>query len=116
MTIRGKPLQYVHTTCTAKDAAHLFSSAWTTEVITVMSVFLAITGRYRSFEFFLDMMTTSGLYPKTIRRKPLQHTNTVRSAIEAALVFVSARTSEVLTDLLRFSSESPVEIGLSSSL
>ena len=71
-TIQGKPLQYNSTILTAKEAAHVFGSARTTEALTVLTVFLEIAGRDRSIEFFFSMKTTSALYQKTIQGKPLQ--------------------------------------------
>ena len=100
--IQGKPLQNINTMHTAKEAAHVIGSARTTEVFTLMTVFLEIAGRDRSFEFSLNMQTISALYPKTIQGKPLQYINTMRTAKEAAHVIGSARTTEVLTVLTVF--------------
>ena len=69
-TIQGKPLQYINTMRTAKEAAHVFGSARTTEVLTGMTVFLGIAGRDRSLEFSLYMKTTFALYQMTIQGKP----------------------------------------------
>ena len=86
----------MNTMRTAKEVAHVFGSARTTEVLTVLTVFLGIAGRDRSIKFSLNMKTNSSLYPKTIQGKPIQYINTMRSSKEAAHVFSSARTTEVL--------------------
>ena len=101
-TIQGKPLPYINTVRSAKEAARVFCSARTTEVLTVMTVFLGIAGRDRSIEFFFYMKTTSALYQKTIQGKPLQYINTMRTAKEAAFVFGNPRTTEVLTVMTVF--------------
>ena len=70
---------------TAKEAAHVFDSVRTIELLTGMTVFLGITGRNRpSLEFSLYMKITSALYQKTIQGKLLQYINTMRTATEAA--------------------------------
>ena len=76
----------------------MFRSARTTEVLTVVTAFLGVADRDRSFVFSLNMIPTSALYQKTIQGKPLQYIDTARSAKEAAHVFGSARMTERLTD------------------
>ena len=92
----------MNTMRTGKEAAHVFGSARTTEVRTVMTVFLGIAGRDRSFKLSLNMMTTTALYQMTIHGKPLHYVHTTRTAKKAAHLFSSAWTTEVLTIITVF--------------
>ena len=47
--MQGKPLQYINTMRTAKEAAHMLNSSRKTEVLTGMTVFLGILGWRSAF-------------------------------------------------------------------
>ena len=57
--------------CTAKEAAHVLSSARKTEVLTVMTVFIGIAGRDLSFELSLNNIKTNpALYQRRFKACP----------------------------------------------